>query len=657
MVLDKIFKVAHKIAQTWKEWEVFAPRVLLALIGFALLTLFVQLSLSTSRAANYFGVIIEQPIQSNAEGSEAEMNLRFTNENDSDATIVVVKARWKCKKPGPAYGSAVITCTETKVEPDETQTIVVAPGDTKKTGNWKQPVGGTGNCGAAQVDMTVTINGQRTPTDFWGVAFKPNNCEEPKYTCQNNACQLCTSGDCNTNKCSGPGDPICNTVQTHFECDSVQGACTGGHPGPGDNEAQCNAKCKKVVTHYKCNANQTCAPFTCNEGDPGCSTSCDRNDLNACKNQVTKYKCNANNSCAPFQCYPGTPGCETSCDVNSPVACQDLVTKYKCDTNLSCAPFQCYPGTPGCLTSCDRFDPYACQSTVTKYKCDANDTCAPFQCYPGTPGCVTSCDHNNPNSCKTQSAVCNSLSLNPSVGSDPVTVTANLSGQTNGGGSIVAYRFAWGDGTETVTGNSQTTHTYNIPGTFTVVGFVKDNLGNEVTDVSRCVKEVTVNCTDCTEKTHVECINNQCQIRSGDGPQSCSSDCGQAHHVCRNESCQYIAGALRDGDVLCASNKDCQKDESEHLECRSGACTIVKGAGSDTCSTDANCQTKPTHTVCRDEACITLAGSGKSQCIMSSDCVRTVVYETIPNTGPEMPILGGLFGSGILGWFIRKLKF
>lgn len=124
-----------------------------------------------------------------------------------------------------------------------------------------------------------------------------------------------------------------------------------------------------------------------------------------------------------------------------------------------------------------------------------------------------------------------------------------------------------------------------------------------------------------------------------------------------------------------------------HKACVSNACTVVNGAGSDSCKQDSDCTT-PTHHACQSQACVLVNGSGSDSCSQDSDChidtcsgtncgninitveqhqqqqqqqavlgasVAPAVNATsLPSTGSGAEVLLGLFGLLPLGLKLRK---
>ena len=90
------------------------------------------------------------------------------------------------------------------------------------------------------------------------------------------------------------------------------------------------------------------------------------------------------------------------------------------------------------------------------------------------------------------------LSVNPTSGTAPVTVTASTAGSSDPDGSVASSSISFGDGSAAVSGTSAN-HTYISAGTYTVTATVTDNLGAS----SQASATVTVNApaTACTIST------------------------------------------------------------------------------------------------------------------------------------------------------------
>ncbi len=544
-----VIKLIQSVLSLWKGWVDFAPKFLLAVLAFALLTVFVQLSQSVSRATNVNGVELSYSSQTNDVGSTARVGVKIKNSSGSGKKIQIKKETYWCNGVGGGDGTAKVKCFDHGNAGWDGE-FVLAGGQETST-DLSQQIGNNGNCGSAQVDIYVKVDGT-TDGPYGGVAFKePCPSNEKHFECVNDTCV----------KKDGPGPQSCDSScgkVTRYKCDA-NSTCSPFQCKKGDSN--CVTSCNrndpnacKTATKYNTCENQSCVQKTCPVGQT-CQTTCNPNDVNACKNQVTKYKCNANNTCAAFQCFPGDVSCVTSCDVNDVNACKSQVTKYKCSTDNTCAAFQCFPGDANCVTSCDVNDVNACKSQVTKYKCSTDNTCAAFQCFPGDANCVTSCDISDSSACKqtyfacdnftckkfvgsgtstcanddqckakthfecsdntckevagggssdcsnddqckpvvNQNTFCDWLFVDPQTGSTGLTVNAQISGHTQNGGTVVQYRFNFGDGTgDTVQSGDKMPHTYTQNGTFVVNGYVIDNRGVQAGGSGACQKVVQV---------------------------------------------------------------------------------------------------------------------------------------------------------------------
>lgn len=74
------------------------------------------------------------------------------------------------------------------------------------------------------------------------------------------------------------------------------------------------------------------------------------------------------------------------------------------------------------------------------------------------------------------------LSVTPTSGIAPVTVSANASGSSDPDGTVASTSIDFGDGT--VVSGATASHTYNAPGTYTVIALVTDNQGANSTAAS-----------------------------------------------------------------------------------------------------------------------------------------------------------------------------
>ena len=176
------------------------------------------------------------------------------------------------------------------------------------------------------------------------------------------------------------------------------------------------------------------------------------------------------NVCQNLACTKVAGGGASNCQVNADCA---PVTHKAC-SNMACVVVP-GAGRDSCSTDaqCYRF---ACQNDAcTKLDGGGTNTCtSSSQCQPAS-----------------QRVVCDSLTINQNSGTAPLAVNSTLTGHTENGGSIVNYKFSFGDGSADVnqSGNSLG-HTFNNIGVYVISGVVTDNLGNQAGG-SVCQKVVT----------------------------------------------------------------------------------------------------------------------------------------------------------------------
>ncbi|MBI4099866.1 PKD domain-containing protein [Candidatus Microgenomates bacterium] len=228
------------------------------------------------------------------------------------------------------------------------------------------------------------------------------------------------------------------------------------------------------------------------------------------------------------------------------------------------------------------------------------------------------------------SAICDSLTANPTSGTAPITVNFTLSGHATPTGTIVNYKFDFGDGTAPVGQAGNTiSHTYVTDGTFTAKGTVTDSAGNVSPDIAACQKTITPGSVTYKFK---KCENNACT----------SEDC-----VPKTTPCSGLS--------TCTSDSDCQP-KFKHNVCLGETCTSVDCSpptvqcGS-TCTSDANCipRTPPpvatpsaTHRECQNQACVLVAGTGTSTCTSDVSCRPAAVAPPIPRSGNTLLTIAGV---------------
>jgi hypothetical protein len=109
------------------------------------------------------------------------------------------------------------------------------------------------------------------------------------------------------------------------------------------------------------------------------------------------------------------------------------------------------------------------------------------------------------------------------------------------------------------------------------------------------------------------CLNGECT--------NAGNTTNQTHSVCSGNSCIVVQGA---GTNQCSTNADCVTNTTQnHSVCSGNSCIVVQGAGTNQCSTNADCvtnTTNQTHSVCSGNSCIVVQGAGTNQCSTNADC-------------------------------------
>lgn len=225
--------------------------------------------------------------------------------------------------------------------------------------------------------------------------------------------------------------------------------------------------------------------------------------------------------------------------------------------------------------------------------------------------------------------VCDSLSVSLTSGNVPLTVAAGLSGHTAGGGAITSYRFNFGDGTgDFVQGGTSLNHTFNSLGTFTVRGYVKDNLGNENGGSGSCQATVTVNSVS---SQRAVCDGLSVSQSSGTAPLYVSSTL--SGHTENGGSIVSYRFNFGDG-----TGDFSQSGNSLGHTFGSVGTYVISGVVTDNLGNQA--------------------GGTACQKVVTAGAVLGVSTPppVIPKTGPETAVLVSLFGSGALGWVLKKFK-
>lgn len=228
-----------------------------------------------------------------------------------------------------------------------------------------------------------------------------------------------------------------------------------------------------------------------------------------------------------------------------------------------------------------------------------------------------------------QQSVCDNLNVSPISGNLPLGINANLSGHTSGGGSISSYRFNFGDGTgDFVQSSTSLNHTFNSLGTFTVRGYVKDNLGNENGGSGSCQATVTVNTVS---SQRAVCDGLSVSQNSGTAPVYVNSVL--SGHTENGGSIVSYKFNFGDG-----TGDFSQSGNALGHTFNSVGTYVISGIVTDNLGNQAG-------------------GSVCQKVITTGQVLGTATPPSaIPKTGPETAGLFTLFGSGTLGWILRKFR-
>ncbi len=228
-----------------------------------------------------------------------------------------------------------------------------------------------------------------------------------------------------------------------------------------------------------------------------------------------------------------------------------------------------------------------------------------------------------------QQSACDNLNVSPTSGNLPLGINANLSGHTTGGGSISSYRFNFGDGTgDFIQSGTSLNHTFNSTGTFTVRGYVKDNLGNENGGSGSCQATVAVNTTSSQRSV---CDGLLVSQNSGNVPLIVNST---------------LSGHTENGGSIVSYKFNFGDGNGD-----------VSQSGNSLGHTFNNVGTYVISGIVTDNLGNQAGGSLCQKVITVGQVLGTSTPPpAIPKTGAETTVLFSLFGSGTIGWILRKLR-
>lgn len=126
---------------------------------------------------------------------------------------------------------------------------------------------------------------------------------------------------------------------------------------------------------------------------------------------------------------------------------------------------------------------------------------------------------------------------------------------------------------------------------------------------------------------HLGCVNNTCTLVSSCGGDECStagSSCtGNTYNACINNACTVIYGS---GTSNCTgASGECSGcpvpgETNPHFVCVSNTCASVNFCGPNDCAVANSSCTRSTYTACIGGACTIIFGSGTNSCTTNADC-------------------------------------
>jgi hypothetical protein len=293
----------------------------------------------------------------------------------------------------------------TTSNPKPVEKIEIAPGETKDI-TIEQPVGDTGLCGSAQVDLDfdtsriIHINGL-------GAAAYLDACKPPPGPIKCDALHLTpnvstvtpgqvirlkvdrsggtgtwqtTEWAITTNPASGnkgtqsglTGDSVNWTAPATLT--AAQSWTFTGTVKDSSGATNTNANCTKTVsfsptttyTHNVCNADKACVSVPCNPATTACATSSDCTSSADCETTTYKFTTCENNACVSKDCPNPNVSCAQDDDCTNDNDCKSTPTHKVC-RNEACVTID-GAGTDNCTNDS------ACQSNPTHKTC-VNNAC------------------------------------------------------------------------------------------------------------------------------------------------------------------------------------------------------------------------------------------------------------------------------------------
>lgn len=512
----------------------FVPKLLFSLFGFGLLVLVIQLFTGVNLNTQASVPGIEESgwgeNHTNSFGSTARTMLTLKNNRAETVTIQFKRETYWCAGAQPTGGEPALKCFE-HGQSRWGPTMSLNPGQSQSY-EVSQVVGGNGSCGSAQVDIYYKVNGSNAGGPFWGVAWREPCRVTPPPPPPSPSPLDCRSVSVAPSRQVAAGQ----TIRLEANVVGGQGRVTV------DWSVATDGRDKGTLSSTRANPVLWTAPSVLSSAQNWTFTAMARDeagrvDSSGCVNSVSfaplivKHKECVNQACRLIS-GPGQDRCRVDgdCRVVTHRVCQDLACRTvsgpgpnECRTDRDCIPFthkvcerdackvKVGPGRNECVTDDDcapvthrECFSEACvvRSGPGQNKCDSDEQCKrPTHrecrneaCQVVDGGGVDRClSDSECRPVRVQNVVCDSLNVNPQTGNVPLTVWTTLSGHTENGGSVVSYKFNFGDGTGDLMQSGQTlSHVFNSVGTFVVNGYVIDDRASQAGGSGSCQKVVTI---------------------------------------------------------------------------------------------------------------------------------------------------------------------
>ncbi len=425
----------------------------------------------------------------------------------------------------------------------------------------------------------------------------------------------CTHAACVNGACAevpGSGIPLCaanadctpcpaSDPNCHERCAAIQMQCVGAPVGSCDSP-NCAEERHLTCQNEQCVAVDGAGPNTCSS-EADCEGIAPKHlacvGIGACAIVDGDGDDECLDGATDCTCLPSDPFCVHAACVNG--ACGEAAGPGMalCASNADCSP--CPASNPNCHEKCE----------VLNMQC----TSAP------TGSCPVKCEENRHLACQNEQCV-----IKQGAGSNGCASSSDCIGRARSHLSCVgigACAIVDGEASDScLTGSDcgcspsdpSCTHAACVNGACAEVAGPGIPLCTANSDCTPCPAS-DPNC-------HQQCAAIQMQCEAAPLGSCNSAECAEPRHlVCQNEQCASVPGA---GQNECDVRADCLVPR--HLACTGvGACTLVEGAGSDSCLIGEDCDCSPTdptctHAACVNGACGEVAGPGIPLCSSNDEC-------------------------------------